>query len=108
MKFAGHRNPKTLVGHYLDDMSNIDSAVAFLNLEPRRDLTEDFRSAFIKRNLNLRHSLLIKNRDELKQRRDYINLSEQIEDLSLQVTAAIIEEARKELKARRHYVYKQR
>jgi len=108
MKFAGHRNPKTLVGHYLDDMSNIDSAVAFLNLEPRRDLTEDFRSAFIKRNLNLRHSLLIKNRDELKQRRDYINLSEQIEDLSLQVTAVTIEEARKELKARRHYVYKQR
>jgi hypothetical protein len=68
MKFAGHRNSKTLVGHYLDDMSNIDGVAAFLNLEPRRDLIEDFRSASIKRDPNLRHSLLIKNREELKQR----------------------------------------
>ena len=28
MKFAGHRNPKTLVGHYLDNMSNVDGAAA--------------------------------------------------------------------------------
>jgi hypothetical protein len=41
MKFAAHRNSKTLIGHYLDDMSNVDGAAAFLGLEPRRDLTED-------------------------------------------------------------------
>jgi len=108
MKFAGHRNSKTLVGHYLGDMSNVDGAAAFLNLEPRRDLTEDFRSASMKRDPNLRHSLPTKNREELKQRWDYINLSEQIEDLSGQVTAATTEEACKELTARRHYLYKQR
>jgi molecular chaperone GrpE (heat shock protein) len=108
MKFAAHRNSGTLVGHYLDDMSNVDGAAAFLNLEPRRDLTEDFRSASMKRNPNLRHSLPTKSLGELKQRRDYINLSEQIEDLSVQVTSATTEEARKELKARRHCLYKQR
>ncbi|KAN0101619.1 Protein of unknown function (DUF3435) domain containing protein [Hyaloscypha variabilis] len=108
MKFAGHRNSTTLVGHYLDDMSNVDGAAAFLNLEPRRDLTEDFRSASMKRDPNLRHSLLTKNREELKQRWDYINLSEQIKDLSVQVTATTTGEACKELTAQRHYLYKQR
>jgi hypothetical protein len=66
MKFAAHRNSKTLVGHYLDDISNVDGAAAFLGLKPRRDLTEDFRSAFIKRNPDLRHSLPAKNQDKLK------------------------------------------
>jgi hypothetical protein len=108
MKFAAHRNLKTLVGHYLDDMSNVDGAAAFLDLEPRRDLTEDFRSASMRRNPDLRHSLPAKNLDELKQRRDFIDLYEQIEDLSAQVTAAITEEARKELKVQRRHVYDQR
>ena len=53
MKFAAHRNLKTLVGHYLDNISNIDGVVAFLGLEPRQDLTEDFRSTSIKRNPDL-------------------------------------------------------
>ena len=50
MKFAAHRNSKTLVGHYLDDMSNVDGAAVFLGLKLRRDLTKDFRSTSIKRN----------------------------------------------------------
>jgi hypothetical protein len=53
MKFARHRNLKTLISHYLDDISNIDGIVAFLNLKPRRDLIEDFRFTFIKRDPNL-------------------------------------------------------
>jgi len=76
MKFAGHRNPKTLVGHYLDDMSNVDGAAVFLGLEPRRDLTEDFRSASMRRNPDLRQSLPAKNLDELKQRSDFVDLCE--------------------------------
>src|SRR5438045_1264659 len=56
MKFAAHRNSKTLVGHYLDDTSNVDGAATFLGLEPRRDLTEDFRSASMRRNPSLRRS----------------------------------------------------
>jgi hypothetical protein len=66
MKFAIHRNLKTLVGHYLDDMSNVDGVVVFLGLEPRRDLTKDFRSASIKRNLDLRHLILAKYLDKLR------------------------------------------
>ncbi len=53
MKFAAHRNSKTLVSHYLDDMSNVDGAAVFLRLEPQRDLTEDFCSASMKRNPDL-------------------------------------------------------
>jgi hypothetical protein len=68
MEFAAHRNLKTFVGHYLDDMSNVNSAVIFLGLKPRRDLIEDFRSASIKRNPDLRHSLSTKNLDKLKHR----------------------------------------
>jgi hypothetical protein len=108
MKFAGHRNLKTLVSHYLNDMSNMDGAAAFLGLKPRRDLIEDFRSASIKRNPDLRHLLSAKNQDELKQRRDFIDLCKQIEHLSAQITAAIMEEERKKLKAQRRYVYDQR
>jgi hypothetical protein len=88
MKFAAHRNSKTLIGHYLDDMSNVDGAATFLGLEPRQDLTEDFRSASMRRNPDLRHSLPAKNLDELKQRWDFVDLCEQIEDLSAQITAA--------------------
>ncbi len=66
MKFARYRNSKTLVGHYLDNMSNMDSVAAFLNLELWRDLIEDFRSTSIKRDLNLWHLLLTKNQEELK------------------------------------------
>ena len=66
MKFAGHRNPKTLDGHYLDDMSNIDGTAVFLGLKPRRDITEDFRSASIGRNPGLKHSLLAKIVEELE------------------------------------------
>jgi hypothetical protein len=53
IKFAAHRNSKTFVGHYLDDISNMDGVAVFFGLEPRRDLTKDFRSAFIKRNPDL-------------------------------------------------------
>lgn len=108
MKFAAHRNPKTLVGHYLDDMSTIDGAAAFLGLEQRRDLTEDFRSASMGRDPNLRHSLPAKTLDELKHRQDFASLEEQIEMLSSQIGAAITRDAREELKAQRRRLYKER
>tara|TARA_R110002060_G_scaffold36206_2_gene47165 strand:- start:1334 stop:2014 length:681 start_codon:yes stop_codon:yes gene_type:complete len=108
MKFAAHRNSKTLVGHYLDDMSNVDGAAVFLGLEPRRDLTEDFRSASMKRNPDLQHSLPRKCLDDLRQRRDFTDLGEQIDNLSDQIMATITEKGRQELKAQRRYVYDQR
>ena len=66
MKFAAYRNSKTFVGYYLDNMSNVDGVAVFFGLEPRRDLTEDFRSAPIKRNPDLQHSLPGKCLDELR------------------------------------------
>ncbi len=85
-----YRNSKTLVGYYLDDMSNVDSAAVFLGLEPWWDLTEDFHSASIRRNPDLWHSLPAKCLDELRQRCDFTDLGEQIENLSAQITAAIM------------------
>jgi hypothetical protein len=105
MKFAAHRNSKTLVGHYLADMSNVDSQAAFLGLEPRRDITEDFRFASMGRNPDLRHSLPAKNQEELEQRHDYIELCKQIERLSLEIKAALTKEAREELKHRQQQLY---
>lgn len=51
----------------------------------------------MRRNSDLRHSLPTKNLDELKHRKDFIALCQQIEDLSVQIAAAIPEEACKEL-----------
>jgi hypothetical protein len=45
MKFCGHRNPKTISGHYLDDMSIVDGAAVYLGLEQRQDITQDLGSA---------------------------------------------------------------
>jgi len=108
MKFAGHRNSKTLVGHYLCDMSNVDGAAAFLGLEPRRDITEDFRSASMGRNPGLLHSLPANILEELEQRDEYVQICREIESLSLQIQAALTEEARYELKTRQNRLYYQR
>jgi hypothetical protein len=107
MKFCGHRNPKTISGHYLDDMSNVDGAAVYLGLEQRQDITQDFRSASIKRNPDIHHSLPTKELDELRQRRDFVDLSEQMENLSSQLKAAVTDEARKKLSTQRRHVYHQ-
>ncbi|OBT56677.1 hypothetical protein VE04_03810 [Pseudogymnoascus sp. 24MN13] len=97
MKFAAHRNPKTLVGHYLDDMSNVDGAAAFLKLKARGDLTEDFRSASMGKTSDIQHSLTANTLHDLKQRQDYMDLSEQLQNLT-----------GKEFRTQRRYLYDQR
>jgi hypothetical protein len=82
MKFAGHRNSKTVVGYYLANISNVDGVAAFLDLNPRQDVTKDFRSASMKRNLDLQRSLPAKMLAELEDRADYIAFSEGINNLS--------------------------
>ena len=108
MKFAAHRNPRTLVGHYLDDTSNVDGTAVFLGLELRRNLAEDFRSASMKRTADFPRSIPSERLDELKHRPQFVALCEQIEDLSLQLTADITEGERKELKAKRRQAYDRR
>lgn len=101
MKFTRYRNLKTLVDYYLDDISTIDGVATFLRLEKRRDLTKDFRSTSIGRNPNLQQSLLAKTLDKLKYRQDFLSLKERIEMLGSQINTTIIEDARRELKAKR-------
>jgi hypothetical protein len=108
MKFAGHRNSKTVVGHYLADISNVDGVAAFLDLNPRRDVTKDFRSASMKRNPDLQRSLPAKMLAELEDRADYIAFSEGINNLSSQIKTAVKEEERKALKIQQDDLYYQR
>ncbi|KFZ23167.1 hypothetical protein V502_02354 [Pseudogymnoascus sp. VKM F-4520 (FW-2644)] len=97
MKFAGHRNPKTLVGHYLSDENKVDSAAAFLKLDAWGDLTEDFRSESMGKTSDIQHSLAANILHDLKQRQDYMDLSEQLQNL-----------VGKEFRTQRRYLYNQR
>jgi hypothetical protein len=78
MKFAGHRNSKTLVGNFLDDMSNVDGAAAFFGLERWRVVNEDLRSASMRRMPGLPQSLPAKIREELEQHPTFVNFSKEI------------------------------
>lgn len=97
MKFAGHRNSKTLVGHYLSDENKLDGAATFLNLDIRGDLTEDFRSVSMGKDLDIQYSLTADILHDLKQRQDYMDLSEQIQNL-----------VGKEFRTQRRHLYDQR
>lgn len=57
-------------------------------MRPRNDLTEDFRTATMKRNPDLQQSLPSKWKEELKGREEYVALTGQIENLKLQIKAA--------------------
>ncbi|KAK8038354.1 hypothetical protein PG994_015121 [Apiospora phragmitis] len=108
MKFAAHRNPRTLVGHYLADMTNVDGTASFLGLKPRRDLTEDFRSASMRRDPNLPSVLPAKLREALQSQPDYSEATSQIKALSYEIDTVGLEEDRKHLIAQRDQLYKQR
>ncbi|KAF1346306.1 hypothetical protein EJ07DRAFT_145073, partial [Lizonia empirigonia] len=88
MKFAGHRNASTLVGHYLDDMSNVDGAASFLGLDARRDITEDFRSATMLRNPDLPLSLPTEMLELLRQKPEYESLTKSIYEIKWQIKTA--------------------
>lgn len=84
-KFVGHRNSETLIGHYLSDMSNIDGTATFFGLEPRRDITGNFRSASKGTNPDLLRTLPASILSELEHRQDYIELSKQLKELPRQI-----------------------
>lgn len=105
MKFAGHRSSKTLVGHYLSNISNVDGAAAFLGLDSRRDITEDFRSASMARNPGLQHSLPAKLSESLKQRDDYMQICEEIYGLPSCIKAAHKAQERQVLEGRQKKMY---
>ncbi|KAK4205392.1 hypothetical protein QBC40DRAFT_161598, partial [Triangularia verruculosa] len=74
IKFVKYRNLKTFINYYLNDISNIDGAAAFLNLEPKRNFIENFRSTFIRKILDILFSLPSKNLEKLKHYKNFIKL----------------------------------
>ncbi|KAK4205477.1 hypothetical protein QBC40DRAFT_157584, partial [Triangularia verruculosa] len=74
IKFAKHKNIKTLINYYLDDISNVDGAAAFLNLEWKRNFTEDFRSMSIRKIPDILFSLPSKDLEKLERRKDFVKL----------------------------------
>ena len=108
MKFAAQRNIRTLQGHYLHDLTTIDGAACFLGMQPRNDLTEDFRTATMKRNPDLQQSLPSRMKEELENRDEYVALTRQIENLTLQIKAATNKKTVSQLKDERAKTYKSR
>ncbi|RYO74330.1 hypothetical protein DL764_010855 [Monosporascus ibericus] len=88
IKFAAHTNQATLAKDYLSSITSVDGLASFLKLPLRSDQAEDFRSKTVKRNPELFSFLPAKTTDELRQREDYVAITKELEDLSLQMDAA--------------------
>ncbi|RYP60388.1 hypothetical protein DL771_010531 [Monosporascus sp. 5C6A] len=108
IKFAAHTNQATLAKDYLSSITSVDGLASFLKLPLRSDQAEDFRSKTVKRNPELFSFLPAKTKDELRQREDYVAITKELEDLSLQMDAAETPTAICELKLRRNKLYEQR
>ncbi|TLS20592.1 uncharacterized protein PpBr36_11315, partial [Pyricularia pennisetigena] len=87
MKFAAHTNQITLTRDYLSSITHVDGQGSFLKMPLRSDQAEDFRSMTVKRNPDLFLSLPAKAQDELRQRPDYVVISEQLKDLASKTDA---------------------
>jgi hypothetical protein len=109
LKFADQQNSSVLRRHYLGAMNTVDGAGSFLNMDIRQDLTEDFRSATMKWNMDMPLDLPAKERAELEQTGEYVTLSQEIELLSLQIEDRnVSEEARERYKIDRSQAYAKR
>ncbi|KAJ8129724.1 hypothetical protein O1611_g3906 [Lasiodiplodia mahajangana] len=64
------------------------ASIAQHRLDPRNNLTEDFRTATMKRNPDLEQSLPSSMKEEIENRDEYVALTGQIENLALQIKAA--------------------
>ncbi|KAI0443369.1 hypothetical protein F4803DRAFT_515037 [Xylaria telfairii] len=107
-KFAAHRNVNTLVGRYLPSLTTVDGAACYLGLQPRKDLTDEFRTATLKRNPDLQQSMPSKMQDELKSRDEYVAITRQIEDIALQINTTTDAAAVTRLKGERSKLYNSR
>jgi hypothetical protein len=108
LKFAAQKSSRVLGNHYLHDLTTVDGASCYLGMEPRRDLTEDFRTATMRRNPDIGQSLPSSMRDELQQREDYVLITKDIEELNLQIKNAVDEDELRQLKAARTTAYRHR
>ncbi|CAM1508797.1 Fc.00g056450.m01.CDS01 [Cosmosporella sp. VM-42] len=108
LRFASQNNTNVLVNHYLGNVSTIDGAGSFLGTDLRTDLAEDFRSASAGRNPDLRFSLPTKVAEELRNSPQYLDLTEKISGLNLEIDTPASSEIRPELEAQRKAAYKER
>ncbi|KAB5581217.1 hypothetical protein GE09DRAFT_1021124 [Coniochaeta sp. 2T2.1] len=108
LKFAAQKNPSVLGNHYLHDLTTVDGASCYLGMKPRTDLTEDFRTATMRRNPDVGQSLPSSMRHELRQRDEYVLITNNIEDLNHQIKKTVDEDKLRELKTDRATAYRQR
>ncbi|KAI0398632.1 hypothetical protein F4802DRAFT_603941 [Xylaria palmicola] len=67
--------------HYLLDLSTVDGTAYFLGLVPRGDLTEDFRSASMRRDPDLLFALPAGSKQAILARADYVAPTTLIDEL---------------------------
>ncbi|KAB5515368.1 hypothetical protein GE09DRAFT_1046046 [Coniochaeta sp. 2T2.1] len=108
LKFAAQRNPKVLGNHYLSDLTTVDGTSCFLGMKLRTDLTEDFRTAKMKRNPDIGQSLPSNMREELQQRDEYVAITGEIEKLTDKIKTATDDKDLTKLKDERTAAYRRR
>ncbi|KAK0612550.1 hypothetical protein B0T17DRAFT_499912, partial [Bombardia bombarda] len=108
MKYAGHTNQMTMTRDYLSSITVVDGLASFLKLPPRDDQAEDFRSMTVKRNPELFLSLPAKIQDELRQREDYVAITNELEDLTREMNATDSLVVSQKLRSRRNQLLRQR
>ncbi|KAJ6439078.1 carbonic anhydrase [Purpureocillium lavendulum] len=108
LRFASQHNTHVLVNHYLGNMSTIDGAGTYLNMRPRTDLVEDFRSATMRWNPGLYLSLSAKDKEELEGSLEYKAVTRGINELSTRIREATTEDEKQQLKYQRRLEYDRR
>jgi hypothetical protein len=109
LKFADQQNSAVLRRHYLGAMNTIDGAASYLDMDIRHDLTEDFRSATMRWNIDLPLELPAEEQAELEQQEEYVALTQKIESLTCQLEDSdTTEEAREQQRFHRSQAYAER
>ncbi|KAJ6436687.1 carbonic anhydrase [Purpureocillium lavendulum] len=108
LRFASQHNTNVLVNHYLGNMSTIDGAGTYLNMRPRTDMVEDFRSATMRWNPGLHLSLSAKDKEELEGSLEYKAVTRGINELSIRIREATTEDEKQQLKDQRRLEYDRR
>ncbi|KAK4095597.1 hypothetical protein Purlil1_393 [Purpureocillium lilacinum] len=108
LRFASQHNTHVLVNHYLGNMSTIDGAGTYLNMRPRTDLVEDFRSATMRWNPGLHLTLSAKDKEELEGSLEYKAVTRRINELSRRIREATTEDEKQQFKDQRRLEYDRR
>ncbi|RSL93373.1 hypothetical protein CDV31_014729 [Fusarium ambrosium] len=108
LRFASQNNTNVLVNKYLGNISTIDGAGSYLGMELRSDLAEDFRSASVGRNPDLRFSLPARQAGELRKSPEYLSLTKKIYEINAEIEMATSPEVQTQLELQRKAAYKER